>query len=93
MYGYAQIHSHTLTHIDIDIYAYTKTNSFVVALSGEGKKKPITLQDASRSTQDSRGRPRFHGAFTGGFSAGYFNTVGTKEGERVKHETTFCQCQ
>ena len=25
-------------------------------------------------------RKRFHGAFTGGFSAGYFNTVGTKEG-------------
>ena len=25
-------------------------------------------------------QPRFHGAFTGGFSAGYFNTVGTKEG-------------
>lgn len=23
---------------------------------------------------------RFHGAFTGGFSAGYFNSVGTKEG-------------
>ena len=24
---------------------------------------------------DSEGRRRFHGAFTGGFSAGYFNTV------------------
>ncbi|PRD36757.1 UNVERIFIED_CONTAM: G patch domain-containing protein 1 [Trichonephila clavipes] len=30
--------------------------------------------------RDERGRQRFHGAFTGGFSAGYFNTVGTKEG-------------
>lgn len=29
---------------------------------------------------DAQGRRRFHGAFTGGFSAGYFNTVGTKEG-------------
>lgn len=29
---------------------------------------------------DSKGRRRFHGAFTGGFSAGYYNTVGTKEG-------------
>ncbi|XP_066990837.1 G patch domain-containing protein 1-like [Macrobrachium rosenbergii] len=29
---------------------------------------------------DSQGRRRFHGAFTGGFSAGYFNSVGTKEG-------------
>ncbi|KAG0714577.1 G patch domain-containing protein 1 [Chionoecetes opilio] len=29
---------------------------------------------------DKQGRRRFHGAFTGGFSAGYFNSVGTKEG-------------
>ncbi|OAF68426.1 hypothetical protein A3Q56_03846 [Intoshia linei] len=29
---------------------------------------------------DNKGRQRFHGAFTGGFSAGHFNTVGTKEG-------------
>lgn len=26
-------------------------------------------------------RRRFHGAFTGGFSAGYYNSVGSKEGE------------
>ena len=30
--------------------------------------------------RDSRGRQRFHGAFTGGFSAGFFNTVGSKDG-------------
>ena len=29
---------------------------------------------------DERGRKRLHGAFTGGWSAGYFNTVGSKEG-------------
>ncbi|KAM3961383.1 G patch domain-containing protein 1 homolog [Aphomia sociella] len=29
---------------------------------------------------DSHGRRRFHGAFTGGFSAGFGNTVGTPEG-------------
>eukprot|EP00658_Telonema_sp_P-2_P013279 TRINITY_DN15028_c0_g1_i2.p1 TRINITY_DN15028_c0_g1~~TRINITY_DN15028_c0_g1_i2.p1 ORF type:complete len:756 (-),score=221.97 TRINITY_DN15028_c0_g1_i2:366-2633(-) len=29
---------------------------------------------------DSLGRRRFHGAFTGGFSAGWFNSVGSKEG-------------
>ncbi len=29
---------------------------------------------------DSEGRRRFHGAFSGGFSAGYFNSVGSKEG-------------
>lgn len=27
---------------------------------------------------DQEGRRRFHGAFTGGFSAGYYNTVGSK---------------
>jgi G patch domain-containing protein 1 len=29
---------------------------------------------------DTTGRRRFHGAFTGGFSAGYYNTVGSAEG-------------
>ncbi|NP_001116191.1 G patch domain-containing protein 1 [Xenopus tropicalis] len=46
---------------------------------GEQPKKPIALQD--QTVKDEKGRyKRFHGAFTGGFSAGYFNTVGTKEG-------------
>eukprot|EP00466_Bigelowiella_natans_P011866 jgi/Bigna1/79493/fgenesh1_pg.62_\ len=34
----------------------------------------------NQEVTDARGRRRFHGAFTGGFSAGYFNTVGSKEG-------------
>lgn len=29
---------------------------------------------------DDQGRRRFHGAFTGGFSAGYYNTAGSAEG-------------
>uniref|UniRef100_A0A0D9WQ18 G patch domain-containing protein TGH homolog n=1 Tax=Leersia perrieri TaxID=77586 RepID=A0A0D9WQ18_9ORYZ len=33
-----------------------------------------------QEVRDEEGRRRFHGAFTGGFSAGYYNTVGTKEG-------------
>ncbi|XP_036391019.1 G patch domain-containing protein 1 [Megalops cyprinoides] len=42
-------------------------------------KKPIPIQD--QTVKDEKGRyKRFHGAFTGGFSAGYFNTVGSKEG-------------
>ncbi|XP_003798479.1 G patch domain-containing protein 1 [Otolemur garnettii] len=46
---------------------------------GERPKKPIPLQD--QTVRDERGRyKRFHGAFSGGFSAGYFNTVGSKEG-------------
>ncbi|RQM14272.1 hypothetical protein DD237_005228 [Peronospora effusa] len=30
--------------------------------------------------RDAQGRRRFHGAFTGGFSAGYYNSVGSEEG-------------
>ncbi|XP_053127014.1 G patch domain-containing protein 1 isoform X2 [Hemicordylus capensis] len=46
---------------------------------GERIKKPIPLQE--QTVKDEKGRyKRFHGAFSGGFSAGYFNTVGSKEG-------------
>ncbi|KAM5138837.1 G patch domain-containing protein 1 [Mantella aurantiaca] len=46
---------------------------------GEQQKRPTPLQD--QAVKDEKGRyKRFHGAFTGGFSAGYFNTVGSKEG-------------
>uniref|UniRef100_A0A5S6Q9R0 G-patch domain-containing protein n=1 Tax=Trichuris muris TaxID=70415 RepID=A0A5S6Q9R0_TRIMR len=46
---------------------------------GEGVgKKPLSIDQ--QVVTDEKGRRRFHGAFTGGFSAGYFNTVDTKEG-------------
>ncbi|GAA6033771.1 hypothetical protein JCM8097_004426 [Rhodosporidiobolus ruineniae] len=38
--------------------------------------KPVWQQEVT----DDQGRRRFHGAFTGGFSAGYYNSVGSKEG-------------
>ncbi|GAA5876541.1 hypothetical protein JCM3774_003131 [Rhodotorula dairenensis] len=38
--------------------------------------KPVWDQEV----YDEQGRRRFHGAFTGGFSAGYYNSVGSKEG-------------
>ncbi|KAK4319559.1 hypothetical protein Pmani_009503 [Petrolisthes manimaculis] len=41
-------------------------------------RKAPRLED--QIAKDKQGRRRFHGAFTGGFSAGYFNSVGTKEG-------------
>ncbi|CAB3403369.1 unnamed protein product [Caenorhabditis bovis] len=41
-------------------------------------KKPTPIQD--QIATDERGKRRFHGAFTGGFSAGYWNTVGSKQG-------------
>uniref|UniRef100_A0AAZ3PL23 G-patch domain-containing protein n=1 Tax=Oncorhynchus tshawytscha TaxID=74940 RepID=A0AAZ3PL23_ONCTS len=45
----------------------------------EPLRKPVPLHE--QTVKDEKGRyQRFHGAFTGGFSAGYFNTVGTKEG-------------
>ncbi|KAL4985822.1 hypothetical protein BDW68DRAFT_164416 [Aspergillus falconensis] len=42
----------------------------------DGSYLPVWKQEVT----DDRGRKRLHGAFTGGFSAGYFNTVGSKEG-------------
>ncbi len=47
------------------------------------KKKPIAIED--QIVTDENGRRRFHGAFTGGFSAGYFNTVGTRDGWSPAH--------
>ncbi|KAF7995402.1 hypothetical protein HCN44_006509 [Aphidius gifuensis] len=44
------------------------------------RKKPITIEE--QVATDAQGRRRFHGAFTGGFSAGYFNSVGTRDGWR-----------
>ena len=38
------------------------------------KMKPIHIEE--QVATDDQGRRRFHGAFTGGFSAGFFNTAG-----------------
>ncbi|KAI1758075.1 hypothetical protein F4782DRAFT_11239 [Xylaria castorea] len=42
----------------------------------DGSYVPVWKQEV----RDEQGRKRLHGAFTGGWSAGYFNTVGSKEG-------------
>lgn len=39
-----------------------------------------SLPSWKQEVRDEEGRRRFHGAFTGGFSAGHYNTVGSKEG-------------
>lgn len=44
------------------------------------RKKPFTIEE--QFARDKQGRRRFHGAFTGGFSAGFLNTVGSLEGWR-----------
>ncbi|KAL3625134.1 hypothetical protein CASFOL_030588 [Castilleja foliolosa] len=51
------------------------------------KKKALAVASGQLRTalppwkqENEEGRRRFHGAFTGGYSAGYYNTVGSKEG-------------
>lgn len=57
-------------------------------LADEPLKKPVPLHE--QTVKDEKGRfKRFHGAFTGGFSAGYFNSVGSKEGESEKPSERF----
>ncbi|KAF2267107.1 G-patch domain-containing protein [Lojkania enalia] len=46
----------------------------------EDNDKGSFLPVWKQTVTDEHGRRRLHGAFTGGFSAGYFNTVGSKEG-------------
>ncbi|KAL4190978.1 hypothetical protein AMTRI_Chr07g78540 [Amborella trichopoda] len=48
----------------------------MAAEAGQMRSLPPWKQEV----RDDEGRKRFHGAFTGGFSAGYYNTVGSKEG-------------
>ncbi|KAG9286826.1 hypothetical protein G9A89_012376 [Geosiphon pyriformis] len=45
-------------------------------LPDAGKFQPVWKQEV----RDENGLRRFHGAFKGGWSAGYYNTVGSKEG-------------
>ncbi|KAL4976370.1 hypothetical protein BDW66DRAFT_135306 [Aspergillus desertorum] len=59
-------------------YAFygTPLPPFDAGARDDGSYVPVWKQEVT----DDRGRKRLHGAFTGGFSAGYFNTVGSKEG-------------
>uniref|UniRef100_A0ACD6AJX0 Uncharacterized protein n=1 Tax=Avena sativa TaxID=4498 RepID=A0ACD6AJX0_AVESA len=47
-----------------------------VAEAGQLRTLPAWKQEV----RDEEGRRRFHGAFTGGFSAGFYNTAGSKDG-------------
>ncbi len=58
---------------------YENPRGSYLCISDEPIRKPVPVHE--QTVKDEKGRyQRFHGAFTGGFSAGYFNTVGTKEG-------------
>lgn len=56
----------------------------VAEASGQLRTLPAWKQEVT----DEEGRRRFHGAFTGGYSAGYYNTVGSKEGWAPKSFTS-----
>lgn len=72
----------TQRHEDSDEDTYVSVGSaFEVLETSEDIQRAKERKEKEQYVTDSQGRRRFHGAFTGGFSAGYFNTVGTKEGE------------
>ncbi|KAF4709204.1 G patch domain-containing protein 1, partial [Perkinsus olseni] len=78
-----------LTHVDIDEidriqqeeqsagHSHTTTG---LLLTSKQRQTINASRPWEQVVTDDQGRRRFHGAFTGGFSAGYYNTVGTEEG-------------
>lgn len=79
---------------DEDDYVFYGTKhdeeGLTTALPSGTKADPATLRSLpvhQQTATDEQGRKRFHGAFTGGFSAGYYNTVGSKVGTR---EHAYC---
>ena len=70
-------------HEDYDEDAYAAVGTpFDPLETAEDVQKAKARKDKEHYVLDEQGRRRFHGAFTGGFSAGYYNTVGSKEGIR-----------
>ncbi|KAI8906268.1 hypothetical protein EDD86DRAFT_248564 [Gorgonomyces haynaldii] len=55
-----------------------------VPAKDRNKYLPIHLQ----TPRDEQGRNRLHGAFEGGWSAGYYNTVGSEKGWQPQHFTS-----
>ena len=71
----------TRRHEDSDEETYVQVGSaFELLETDEDVQKAKARKEKEQYVTDKQGRRRFHGAFTGGFSAGYYNTVGTKEG-------------
>ncbi|KAI8809596.1 hypothetical protein BJ742DRAFT_852679 [Cladochytrium replicatum] len=61
-------------------YAFVGTEQPADASDVRARDRNNFLPLWKQEVRDEKGRKRLHGAFTGGFSAGYFNTVGSKEG-------------
>lgn len=75
----------TQRHEDSDDDTYVRLGSAFEKLETvEDVEKAKRKKDKELWMTDEQGRRRFHGAFTGGFSAGYYNTVGSEEG-RIFH--------
>jgi G patch domain-containing protein 1 len=53
-----------------------ETRGYRKAVAPQGSVRCLPLH--KQEVTDEQGRKRFHGAFTGGFSAGYYNTVGSE---------------
>ncbi|KAI9219815.1 hypothetical protein BC828DRAFT_148763 [Blastocladiella britannica] len=51
-----------------------------IALRHGGTSQMTKVPAWRQEVTDEQGRRRLHGAFKGGYSAGYYNTVGSKEG-------------
>lgn len=62
---------------------YLCNSNAEVSIISDNKSNTQPLRIEEQVVKDEKGRKRFHGAFTGGFSAGYFNTVGSKEGKNL----------
>ncbi|PLW37899.1 hypothetical protein PCANC_15183 [Puccinia coronata f. sp. avenae] len=60
--------------------SFVKIGTPLPSLSSTKTDQNVFLPIWKQEVTDEQGRRRLHGAFTGGFSAGYFNTVGSKEG-------------
>ncbi|KAF7317694.1 G-patch domain [Mycena kentingensis (nom. inval.)] len=67
-----------LDNLGVDTHSQRANENF--CLIGTPLPPLEKSKDTGEFVRDEKGRRRLHGAFTGGFSAGYFNTVGSKEG-------------
>lgn len=68
------------THISDDESSSKRTRRDKLLRAADPEKQAKFKHGHQTEVVDAQGRVRFHGAFTGGFSAGFFNTVGSEEG-------------
>ena len=68
------------THISDDETAGKRTRREKLLRAADPEKQAKYQHGHQTEVTDAQGRVRFHGAFTGGFSAGHYNTVGSEEG-------------